>query len=103
MPRTMSRPLPMPPIADLSDDRLPVYGTAVLCAQIETHRHAPTSPRAIYETWDLEWRIVNGRAVTHIPTFLAAAQNRFDASRVVATNCRKSKSAPASKAIQQAA
>lgn len=44
----------------------------------------------------------NGRVVTHIPTSLAVAQSRFDASHVAASNRRKSKSAPASKVTQQA-
>jgi hypothetical protein len=47
------------------------------------------SPRTIRERWDLEWRIVNGRAVTHMPTFLAEAQRRFEASRVVVGSRRK--------------
>ncbi len=103
MPRRMSKPLRIPPADDLKDENLPDHGTAELCAQIEHQQHGPISPRTIRETWDLEWRIVNGRAVTHIPTFLAVAQSRFDTSRVAASSCRKPKSAPASKAIQQAA
>jgi hypothetical protein len=83
MPRRMSRPLPLLPPADLTEDKLPNYGTAELCAQAATYQYGPVSPRTIRETWELEWRIVNGRAVTHIPSFLEEARRRFDASRVV--------------------
>jgi hypothetical protein len=37
----------------------------------------------------LKWRIVNGRAVTHMPTFLTEAQRRFDIARVVVGSRRK--------------
>ena len=83
MPRRMSRPLPLLPPADLTEDKLPNYGTAELCAQAATCQYAPVSPRTIRETWELVWHIVNGRAVTHIPSFLQEARRRFDASRVV--------------------
>jgi hypothetical protein len=78
----------MPPAEDLKHDNLPIYGTAELCAQLEHQQHGPISPRTIREAWGLEWRVINGRAVTHIPTFLAVAQSRFDASRVVASTGR---------------
>jgi hypothetical protein len=78
----MTHPLPIPPLADLSNDRLPIFGDAFLCAQVASHRHGAVSPRTIRERWNLEWRIVNGRAVTHMPTFLAEAQRRFDESRI---------------------
>jgi hypothetical protein len=97
----MLRSLPMPPSADLVDDKLPIYGLAELCAQVATHRFGPVSPRAIRELWGLEWRIINGRAVTHIPTFLAEAQRRFDVSRVVIGSRRKARDR--SRTRQQAA
>jgi hypothetical protein len=79
----MSRPelLVLPP--ELDPESLPRFSDRVTMAAIHRHYYGPQSPRSL-QNWPLDWRIVNGRAVAETRAFLAEAQRRFDASRVIA-------------------
>jgi hypothetical protein len=87
MPRPISRPQPfvLPPEPDPSI--LPRYGDRQLLAKIHCHYFGPQSPRTL-ETWPLDWRMVNGRAVAEVRAFLAEAQRRVDAAPVTRGNRR---------------
>jgi hypothetical protein len=82
MPRPTSSPEPLvlPPEPDPA--KFPNYGDRRLLARIHHQYYGPLSPRTL-EAWPLEWRIVNGRAVTAVRAFLAEAQRRFDAAPVI--------------------
>ncbi len=70
----------LPPNPD--PDRLPLYGDRRQLAQIHTQYFGPISNRTL-EDWPLEWRRVNGRAVSEMRAFLAEAKRRFDAAPVI--------------------
>jgi hypothetical protein len=99
MPRPLSHPVRLEIPRDLDDlTALPQYGTADLCAEIHTQFFGPISPRTIRERWGLDWRVINGRAVTDIPIFVAEAQCRFDAAPIVTGARGEPPAAPATAA-----
>jgi hypothetical protein len=82
MPRqqkgTHSPPLPAEPDAD----KLPRYGDRKLLAHMHRKYYGPMSDRTL-EKWPLDWRRLNGHAVTEVRAFLTEAQKRFDAAPVL--------------------
>jgi hypothetical protein len=88
MPRPTTNPialvLPPEPDADLINVR---YACRVQLAEIHNRYYGPISHRT-FERWELEWRVVNGRAVTSVRDFLAAAQRRFDEAPVLRSGHR---------------
>ncbi len=84
MPRPQTHPMPVPFFPPEPDpEKLPRHGDRRLLAQIHSHYFGPLSDRTLERNWSLEWRIVNGHAVTEVRAFLAEAQRRFDAAPVI--------------------
>lgn len=77
MPRPLSNPIcfGFPPEPDPA--RLPRFADRKQLAAIHTQYFGPQSHRTL-ESWPLDWRRVNGRAVASVREFLAEAQRRFD-------------------------
>ena len=88
MPRPMSKlePLLLPPEPD--PDSLPRFTDRETLAAIHRRYYGPQSPRSL-QNWPLDWRIVNGRAVAETRAFLAEAQRRFDAGRIIVRGERR--------------
>ena len=82
MPRPLLDPIgfAFPPEPDPA--QLPRYADRKQLAAIHTKYFGPQSHRTI-ETWPLDWRRVNGRAVAEVRQFLAEAQRRFDEAPVI--------------------
>jgi hypothetical protein len=72
--------LPADILALLAD--LPRYANRKDLAELHRKFYAPISPRSL-EVWPLEWRVINGHAVSNVRHFMIVAQSRFDAAPVI--------------------
>jgi hypothetical protein len=82
MPRPLSTPIgfdfPLEPDPAL----LPRFADRKQLAAIHTRYFGPQSHRTL-ESWPLDWRRVNGRAVASVAQFIAEAQRRFDEAPLI--------------------
>jgi hypothetical protein len=90
MPRPLrnQRSLILPPEPD--PKALPRYITDSQCEEVHCRWYGPAGARTIRENWDLDWFIINARAVTSSRQFLAEAQRRFDAAPAARSGKRAS-------------
>ncbi len=84
MPRPPYRP--KPPLvlpAEPDPDKMPVRNAdRRQLREIHERYYGPISERT-FERWPLQWRIVNGRAVSGVREFLAEAERRFNEALVI--------------------
>jgi hypothetical protein len=80
-PRSNTAALPLPPKP--SPDLWPRYITPEQCELIADRYFSPASRRTIREKWGLKWKVVGARAITETRDFLAEAERRLDAARVI--------------------
>ena len=67
---------------------LPVRVDRKTGAELVTRYYFPATSRAV-ETWPLDWRLVNGRAVCETADLFAVAQAKLDAAPLTRTARRQ--------------
>jgi hypothetical protein len=85
---TLTYDTPTAPAAQPDLSTLPVRVDRKTGAELVTRFFFPSTSRAV-ETWPLDWRLVNGKAVCETVNLFAVAQAKLDAAPLTRTARRQ--------------